>query len=574
MTTLPTMQRNRLSRYTQPLLALVLGASAFLLVVGPQALDPQNIAWLPPTDPVTQFLGWHFYRFSPWQFPLGLNPDYGLELANSIVYSDSIPLLALLFKPFGPLLPETFQYLGLWLLACFMLQAWFGWKLVGLISTHPIIRLCGAGLFVFAPPMLWRLQVHLTLVGHFLILAALYFNLRPFQRRRSWHWVLLATISALVHVYILAMVLLLWLADLLPALRRHTLPLLAAESLAVFSGVLLACWQAGYFSIGNTIGAFGYGYYRMNLLSLIDPSGWSWLLPDLPEAKGDYEGFNYLGLGVLFIGLLTLGGVRQLRDTLIVISRRQFPLLLALVALTAFAVTNQIGLGAWNFSLPLPAPFRLAEIFRSSGRVFWPVFYALLLLILYLIVRRYPASAAARLLALALTLQVIDSSVAWRQIHSFMAATPATTWPTPLQDPFWNQAAGHYAKVRLIMPANVHPHWKTFAIYAARHRLATNAVYLARLDSEQDAAAVTDAKQIIANGSFATDTLYILDDDQVQAVLPNIDHADLIAHIDGFNVVAPGWAHCASCIQPSHTLMLPSPGESDRVSNVSTDGAI
>ena len=50
----------------------------------------------------------------------------------------------------------------------------------------------------------------------------------------------------------------------------------------------------------------------MNLLSPIDQAGWSLILPDLPKASGDYEGFNYLGLGVLLlVPLALIGGYRS-----------------------------------------------------------------------------------------------------------------------------------------------------------------------------------------------------------------------------------------------------------------------
>lgn len=52
------------------ILPLLLGALAFLLVIGPRALDPQNIAWLAEGDPATHYLGWVFFRHSPWTFPL------------------------------------------------------------------------------------------------------------------------------------------------------------------------------------------------------------------------------------------------------------------------------------------------------------------------------------------------------------------------------------------------------------------------------------------------------------------------------------------------------------------------
>ncbi|WP_221178572.1 DUF6311 domain-containing protein, partial [Pseudomonas fluorescens] len=88
---------------------VLMGILAFFIVVGPRALNPMNIAWLDSGDPATHYLGWVFFRYSPWSFPLGLNPSYGLELGNAVIFSDSNPLFALIFKPFAALLPEPFQ---------------------------------------------------------------------------------------------------------------------------------------------------------------------------------------------------------------------------------------------------------------------------------------------------------------------------------------------------------------------------------------------------------------------------------------------------------------------------------
>ncbi len=158
-------------------LPLFLGVISFLIVVGPRVLNPLNIAWIGAEDSATSYLGWLFFRDSSWGFPIGLNPRYGLEIGNAILYSDSNPLFAFIFKPFSPLLPHPFQYFGIWLLICFILQAWFAWKLLGLIENDVLIRLFGAGIFVFSPPMIWRVGGHFSLVGHFLILVALYLSL-------------------------------------------------------------------------------------------------------------------------------------------------------------------------------------------------------------------------------------------------------------------------------------------------------------------------------------------------------------------------------------------------------------
>jgi hypothetical protein len=154
-------------------------------------LDPQNIAWLKDGDPATHYLGWA-------SSPLALNLSARAEsvLWNGVGQCDHFfrfnPLLALLFKPFSAWLPETFQYFGMWLLLCFVLQAWFAWKLLGLITDNPVLRLLGTGLLVFSPPMFLRTGGHLSLAGHFLILAALYLALHPALERRRLAWACIA----------------------------------------------------------------------------------------------------------------------------------------------------------------------------------------------------------------------------------------------------------------------------------------------------------------------------------------------------------------------------------------------
>lgn len=182
------MRADRSAEYVGGIGSILLGIGAFFAVIGPRPLYPTNIAWLRIGDPAQHFLGWHFFRNSDWSFPIGLNPSYGLELSNAVLFSDSIPLLAFLFKPFSSYLSEPFQYFGIWLLTCFILQAWIGWKLVGLVSNNGVIRVLGAGLFAFAPPMISRVLGHLSLVGHFVVLAALYLSLRPAQERRALTW--------------------------------------------------------------------------------------------------------------------------------------------------------------------------------------------------------------------------------------------------------------------------------------------------------------------------------------------------------------------------------------------------
>ncbi|MCU0120468.1 DUF6311 domain-containing protein [Pseudomonas sp. B2M1-30] len=534
------------------LLPLLFGVLTFFWVIGPQALNPQNIAWLEQGDTATHYLGWAFFRHSPWTFPLGLNPSYGLELGSAIIFSDSNPLLALLFKPFSAWLPPTFQYFGLWLLGCFVLQAWFGWKLLGLITANPWIRLLGTGLLVFSPPLFLRMGWHPSLAGHFLILAALYLALLPNLQRRYLAWGTLLAATALIHAYLLAMVALIWVADLLGQAfsRRLTLRHSLTEGVALFALVSLCCWQAGYFSIADGAASGGFGLYRMNLLAPVDPAGWSLLLPNLPQASGDYEGFNYLGLGVLLLVppalLAWLGNRQPLKEQM----RARRWLVLALLGLWLFALSNQIGIGGWTIHYPLPEKIiGLASIFRASGRMFWPVFYGLILTLIFLVVRGYRPRVAISLLALALLIQIVDTRDGWMGLREGKMTASSSTWNSPMGDPFWTSAAAHYPNVRSLMPQNQAERWQMIAGFAATHGLHTDAVYLGRMSVSALARAQQSARQMLDSGHYGSDSLYILDDDALADAAKTINSdADLLTRVDGLAVLAPGWKRCAACL--------------------------
>ncbi|MGE8096804.1 DUF6311 domain-containing protein [Pseudomonas fluorescens] len=534
------------------LLPLLMGVVAFFMVIGPRALDPQNIAWLESGDPATHYLGWTFFRHSPWTFPLGLNPSYGLELGSAIIFSDSNPLLALLFKPFNSILPETFQYFGIWLLACFVLQAWFAWKLLGLVTPSVALRVLGSGLFLFSPPMFLRMGGHLSLAGHFLILAALYLALHPGVQKRRVAWGALLAATAMIHAYLLAMVALIWVADVAGRTLKGELTRRTAfiEVVLLFLLVSLCCWQAGYFSIADGMASGGFGLYRMNLLAPIDSSGWSLILPDLPEASGDYEGFNYLGLGTLVLAICACVVLLR-RTTDFGSAVRRLPvLLLALIGLTLFALSNEIGVGLLSVHYPLPEKIiKLANIFRASGRMFWPVFYAIVFAVIFLVVRGNRPRTALCLLALALVVQVVDTCNGWRGVWHARMMTPASEWSTALHDPFWSSAAAHYANIRSLLPQNQSQTWLALAYYASTHGLKTDTAYLGRMSSTALEHAQQKAGQMLVTGQFDPDSLYILDESAMLDVVKSVNSdTDLLARIDGLVVLAPGWKKCAECL--------------------------
>lgn len=558
-------------------IALAISLLASLLILGTSPLKTGNINWLfiINPDPLTHYLGWAFYRQSDWSFPIGLNPEYGLEISSSIVFSDSIPLFAIFFKLFKPLLPETFQYFGIWYLFCIILQGYFGWKITALISKDPWVKIFGLLLAIFSPPMLSRIGLHAALVGHFLILAAFYLIFRSNKRRLNLYWSLLLATGALVQFYLFAMLFALWMASKLDnifisktILARKFMPIL----IGTVSFILLILWQAGYFAVSaSSANEFGFGLYRMNLLSLLDPrnnyadSSWSYLLPTLPEpnslysnsktrlSEGSHEGFNFLGLGAIGLIPFTLfGAIKQFSFCKQQVSENFF-LFIFLLLLWIFALSNNVSIGALNFHYEIPTQLMsLLSIFRCSGRMFWPVFYSIIFIQIAIVVRAYPAKVARFILGICCLLQLADTSSGWIALKTRLNYDSKVSPTNLFTNQFWNNAATHYKTIRVqpVVNGQFQARWEHLAPFAAQKCLGTNAVYLARIDQIKLNDSNITFERNLQNRELNQTTLYVLDDSKVLPALLNINRdEDLLAKIDNFVVLAPGWKACKSCPQ-------------------------
>jgi hypothetical protein len=526
-------------------LAALIGFAVFVLVVGSNPLYVSNIAWL-DGDRAQHYLGWAFFRQSGWSWPPGVNPDYGLEIASSVTYSDSIPLLAIPFKAFASLLPQPFQYFGLWLLGCYVLQAVLGWKLAETLGLPRPARLLAAGLIAFAPPFIQRSYFHFALAGHWLLLGGLCLYARRSETAAPL-WALLCFAAALVHPYLLAMILALALAELLQRLLlRQTAPLRASGFAALCAaGAGAGLWVAGFFQISSGLTGGGFGFYRMDMFALVDSTGWSYLLPDIPDAPGEYEGFNFLGLGGLVLlgaslaGALARGGVS--------IGLRWLPMAAMSACLTLVALSGNVSGGPWELGHdPLVGP---ARILRASGRMFWPVFYCILVASIVLTVRIFGARAGTWLLAAALALQVADTSPAWTRQRRFQDAFGGE-WPLPVRSAFWAEAAKRYQKIRKIPVASPPPEWHAIGYFAVTHGMATDAVYLARVDAAKLEDFKRKTESMLDTGNFEPDSLYVLDPDIVPRVRPHVGEGDLLAQVENIWVLAKGGADLMQYASP------------------------
>ena len=94
-----------LKKYRWPLTGALLGALIFLLLYGVRVLDPTSVDWIlnnPSPDPAQHYLGWELFRRSPVHLPyIGANYNAIYPFRTSVLFTDSLPLAALLFKQIG-----------------------------------------------------------------------------------------------------------------------------------------------------------------------------------------------------------------------------------------------------------------------------------------------------------------------------------------------------------------------------------------------------------------------------------------------------------------------------------------
>ncbi len=509
-----------------PLVCAAVGLCWFLAAGGGRTLNPTFLDWLGDGDLGQHVMGWLFFRNEGWGFPLGAVPGLLHPVGGSVAYTDANPWVAVLLKPFSPLLPVDFQYIGLWLGTCFALQGLLGCKVLEALGARPLQRVLGAALFVMAPPLLHRMG-HDTLCAHWLLLGMLWLHLRPVPdgaaARRSVGWAgLFNVLAAGIHPYLSAMVFLLTLALLARLFwveRQLPRAWLVGTPVAVLGAVGGLFYLFGYIGQPTGLGAVGFGFFSADLLAFFNSMGQG-RLPPIPAGPGQYEGYGYLGGGVLALGVASLVAwrVRTPREPLS--WRPLLPLLVAASGFFLFALSSKMTVAGTTFlsmrSLITPLEPALSPL-RSSGRFIWLPGYVLTAGVLALTLRVWrarPAVATGLLLA-AVAVQVADAKSVWE--GHFLGDAK---WPR-LQAPQWSLATAPYRHLALYPPYNSaeadcgkaeyrFQHYLAFADLAYRQRLTYNSGSLARTNHQRVQAYCDALKADLEAGRFARDTIYVV----------------------------------------------------------------
>ena len=556
-----------LQKHRWSLTGALLGALVFLILYGVRVLDPTCVDWIlnnASPDPAQHYLGWVFYRRSGWHLPyLGANYSAIYPYRTSILYTDSIPLLAVLGKLLGGVLPARFQYLGLWGLFCYAMQGGLAQALIARVggvrpgdTAKNWASVLGAGVLVLFPALNIRMFAHTALAANWLVLLALWLWLcaeqsenRPTAAKLCLWWGILGLLCAGIHLYYLPMVGMVLVAACVQRALEKRGPAAVVLPVASFCGAALA----ELFVLGAF--AANFAGYSNGYLSGADLANLF-----VPGLGASWEQEIYAGLGTTIAVVLALvwllvqhkqAGAFFCRHKNVVIAAL---VLLVLDAIAAMGNTVTFA-GRTLFTVPIPQVLMdFWAMFSSCARLAWLAGMLLAVAACGLVLRFWQGAAAAVLLALCAAAQGFGqrAELAKRFAAYHDAAYYENT--TQLTDPAWEQlaASGQFTHLAFASFDFEHDEFWDLAAFAADHGWTSNSFYMGHMDG--NLAAVTLAGEMNA---LAPDTLYAFVDEDA---LARNDFALHYYRLDGvlLGSVEPidGLTEESADTAPAHTMTL------------------
>ncbi len=500
---------------------MILSALFFILIYGVKVLDVTYTDWLLCGGDLSQhYLGWKFFRNAPWQWYIGMMNNIAYPYSESIIFTDSIPLFAVIFKVFQSLLPGSFQYFGLWGLLCFVLQGCFASLILRRYlygsRQKELQAMIGSLFFVLAPILIRRMYWHTSLGGQWLLLLAIWI----FIEHDRWSgefskmvgiWGFVGFLCAAIHLYFIPMCGVILLGFLIVDwLKNKKILRFFAPMLAYGACGFVTIWLLGGLYSGMDDGAPGLGYYSFNLDGFYNPQEWSALFSDIKNyADGQYEGFAYLGFGVLLLCVIAMIALaaylfserlyrwRQIRGYCTRHQNLMVGVLMGLI-LVVMAASPEVSFGN-RLLFRIPITHGIEEIWailRSSGRLIWPAVYMLMIFVIYMAVRglTYLGNRCTGmitenrtqimitiLLIFCLGIQIYDISPQLANKHREFANEQI--YFSELESPFWEQAVSARQIRHIVFADKNHMNQEqlySFAEFASDHDITINDFYFAR----------------------------------------------------------------------------------------------
>lgn len=556
-------------RWFLMLTSAIIGAILFIAIYGVRILDPTYEDWLFQGGDVMQhYLGWTFFRKSDWHLPIGLIDSILGDIKISIIYTDSVPIFALFFKLLSPLLPETFQYFGFLGLFSFMMNGACSTLLIRRFNKNGIFCIIGSTFFIISPVVFQRLYGHEALSCHFVILLGLILWLyQDHEWKKKWQktfmmpllWGLLGILAVSVHIYYLPMVYCFLLGSFITDLfkyKKYLRPFLCLISITALA--LFTMWLLGAFYTKTNTSAPGLGTCSANVNTFWNPlalegigSGFvggaskgSRFLNAIPVNQGQYEGYAYVGFGIILgaIILLIASVCRSIkRQKHLTSDIREF-LKNKKVWCNAAAVVFVV---AMFYAISPSAYFNERKIydiyyseriisfmssFRATGRFAWVGMYLIFTAVLYGLSRIGSKKLMITLLACCTVVQFADMSCMMSSRKWFKEKQVYTS---PLASPEWEQLAEGCDKLIGLPYDQTEPTIYTLSIFAYRHNMSINHFNVARPPFDDILNQYYKNMEQISSGNADPKALYVFLSEEF---IPEVEGAK-VYELDGYYVV-------------------------------------
>jgi len=430
----------------------------------------------------------------------------------SVIFMDSIPLFAIPFRFLSGVLPETFQYFGIWIMLCFVLQGGVSALLIQKLTNSKFAALVGSIVFVFSTVLLHNLLIQDSLSAHWLILCAFALwiyrdKIKSFKMKLILYSIL-SMLCILIHTYFIVMIGIISFFSLLQEVISKDNELNIKQGIIILvsmvaSALIVAGCLGALFSgeqINNDDSQWtAYAGYLDSFINSNSNMGKSNIL-EFQERYFAFEGYAYLGVGVMILCLLSI--------TLMIIHKKVniYMLIMGLIFLVMSLGTNII----WNGDII--ATWRLPDInivkefcgiFRVNGRFIWPTFYLVILSTFYYIYKYIKPSIANIVIAICVVIQLFDLSniIAFQKNFDF-----SKEYKSPLVSEAWEELADNHNQILV----NVSPDWSfAFETYAIKNDLAINFTYSARENREKIDRYIEQQYEELNNNNPNEDIIYI-----------------------------------------------------------------
>lgn len=561
----------------------LLGTVFFVAIFGLKIVYPTNIAWImyhkANIDLIQHFLGWHYFRYEAWTFPIGNINAFGAPVGTSVAHTDALPILAIPFKLIRNILPENFQYMGMWVLFCYFLQGALGALLVNLFTDDVLLIFLGAIFFVISPIM--RMPDQCALSAHWAILYAIWLNFTKVTKKNH-HWLSLLLALALIHPYLYVMCFGLYFADSVTRILQKTSPnkQFLKELFIILSCSAILFWLVGYFQLGfEDLGSPLFGSTSMNLNALFNPSfmngNYSIFLNQLKLASFiQFEGFSYLGLGVISLlvsgFLITIPKIAQTKSREL---KKYLPIAIVMVLFFIFALSNKVTLNDHIlFEFPIPALLKsLCNIFRASGRFIWPVYYLIICFAIWIVVgsKKLKYGYKIFLILCAVFVQFMDFSGMFRSLQSNFKAE--RVWSTALKSAKWEYFANKYNKIMYIpnyksATFNLYTYftppddYEDFTFFAAKHNMSVSSGYFARTDYMEMQKSSNNIMRSFMQGNLDLNAIFIIRNNKIlDIIIKNNAYKNIcVMKIDKYYVAIKNDSYVSECLTRNELSLISS----------------